>query len=88
MAIRLAPNASKASKAADMGLVALADGRAARMHSVTRSSPRTIEAEVQPKATTSSSLPGRIRSTVSVRRGPIAASVSGVTCGELRMRAS
>ncbi len=71
-----------------IGLVALAPGRAAWIARATAASPSTMLAEVQPKATTSSVAPGRIRSTVSVSNGPIAASVAGVICGELRMRAS
>ena len=87
-AMRRAPSASKAANAAVIGVVHATPGRAARIRANTCSSPITIEADVQPKATTSSGRPGRITSAASVRRASIALSVAGVIAASFRMRLS
>ena len=52
----------------------------------TSSSPSVIVAEVQPNATTSSGMLGRIRSTLGAIRGPMAGNVSGVMSLSLKTR--
>ena len=71
--MRLAPSARKAAKAAVIGVVTLASGRASRSRAKTRSSPITMAAEVQPNATTASGRPGMITAALSASRPSIAA---------------
>ena len=52
-------------------------GRALRISANTASSPSVIVADVQPKATTSSGMPGRISATLGAILGPMARKVSG-----------
>jgi hypothetical protein len=71
-----------------IGVVHATPGRATRIRSNTCCSPITIEADVQPNATTSSGRPGRMTSVAWVRRASIAASVAGVIALSFRMRLS
>ena len=74
---RLAPNARKAASAAVTGVVQATSGRALRISANTASSPSVIVADVQPKATTSSGMPGRMSATLGAILGPMARKVSG-----------
>ena len=85
---RRAPSASKAANAAVIGVVQATPGRASRIFANTCCSPITIDAEVQPNATTSSGRPGRMTAAASVRRASMAASVAGVIAGSFRIRLS
>jgi hypothetical protein len=71
-----------------MGVVQATSGRASWMRSKTRSSPSTIDADVQPKATTSRCSPGRISSTPARIRPSICPSVAAVISAELATRLS
>jgi len=63
-------------------------GRASRIRSNTRSSPSTIDADVQPNATTSRRSPGRISSTLAQIRPSICWSVAAVISAEFATRLS
>ena len=69
-----------------IGVVGLASGRASRRRTKTPSSPITIVAEVQPKASEDRGRPGMMTAALSASLPSMRSRVSGVICGSFQMR--
>ena len=83
-----APSARNAASAAVTGVVQATPGLTLWISANTASSPSVIVADVQPNATTSSGMLGRIRSAHGAILGPMARKVSGVMSLSLKTRNS
>ena len=82
----LAPSALKAASAAVTGVVQATFGRSFRISANTASSLSVIVADVQPKATTSRGIPGKMSATLGAILGPMARKVSGRISASLKTR--